>query len=403
MNSFLFFVLFFGGAGRVDVVHNQQAPVQQTLVFEEDLRIDTESGEDHVIWAGANVQLEADSKGNLYVVDQGNNRILKFDSSGQFVKQIGREGEGPGEFIALKSLSFLADGSAIVFENNQSFITFNWFDADMNFIRERVHSSVPFVLSPRFAPDGKTMAATFVDPQGSSDMQKIQSGVLGWDFKPLETVITFEQPKFDISRAQDQAMWIDLLAGWFSMITEDTGVQAIANDGTRYSALSTKYEIAVWDAEGNKQHVIRRDYKPKMMTQATIDGFVEPLQQQVLANMPDFLQQMVTKQLIEKAVAKADLAPAKPPIFALIPMEAGNFMVVHDHKPESNTSFGEIFNKRGQFVGTTTLPPIQINLFSGMLGDAARLTFKNGFAYATILDENDEFQAVRYRYSFKNN
>jgi tripartite motif-containing protein 71 len=39
-----------------------------------------------------------DTKGNLYVVDSGNNRIQEFDSNGIFLKTWGSFGTGAGQF-----------------------------------------------------------------------------------------------------------------------------------------------------------------------------------------------------------------------------------------------------------------------------------------------------------------
>lgn len=39
-----------------------------------------------------------DSKSNIYVLDRGNHRIVKFDKEGNFLLQFGRFGQGPGEF-----------------------------------------------------------------------------------------------------------------------------------------------------------------------------------------------------------------------------------------------------------------------------------------------------------------
>lgn len=38
--------------------------------------------------------------GNYYVADSGNSRIAVFDDAGRFVRDFGREGQGPGEFVA---------------------------------------------------------------------------------------------------------------------------------------------------------------------------------------------------------------------------------------------------------------------------------------------------------------
>lgn len=44
------------------------------------------------------LDLEVDQQGNLYVIDGPNNRIQKFDSSGQFLMEWGTPGQGDGEF-----------------------------------------------------------------------------------------------------------------------------------------------------------------------------------------------------------------------------------------------------------------------------------------------------------------
>lgn len=43
--------------------------------------------------------VSVDSKGDIYILDQGNYRIQKYDADGNFVKTIGRQGQGPSEFI----------------------------------------------------------------------------------------------------------------------------------------------------------------------------------------------------------------------------------------------------------------------------------------------------------------
>jgi streptogramin lyase len=39
-----------------------------------------------------------DSEGNIYILDSGNNKIVKLDSSGRFISQFGSAGTGPGQF-----------------------------------------------------------------------------------------------------------------------------------------------------------------------------------------------------------------------------------------------------------------------------------------------------------------
>jgi len=57
-----------------------------------------------------------DSAGNLYILDSGNCRIQKLDPEGKFIKTIGREGQGPGEFQAARSMDIDEQNNLFVFD-----------------------------------------------------------------------------------------------------------------------------------------------------------------------------------------------------------------------------------------------------------------------------------------------
>ena len=59
-------------------------------------------------------QVAFDPAGNLYVLDQGRGRVVVFDRQGAFVRQFGRPGRGPGEFLAPMQLVVAPDGAVIV-------------------------------------------------------------------------------------------------------------------------------------------------------------------------------------------------------------------------------------------------------------------------------------------------
>ncbi len=54
--------------------------------------------------------MKVDKLQNIYVVDGGNNRIMKYDSAGIFIQQIGRAGQGPGELLDPSDLDFDEEG-----------------------------------------------------------------------------------------------------------------------------------------------------------------------------------------------------------------------------------------------------------------------------------------------------
>jgi hypothetical protein len=62
---------------------------------------------------------EIGDDGCFYGVDFGDHRIVVFDEEGEYLRSIGREGEGPGEF-RYPSLLWIRDGRLAVYDSNQS-------------------------------------------------------------------------------------------------------------------------------------------------------------------------------------------------------------------------------------------------------------------------------------------
>jgi RHS repeat-associated protein len=64
--------------------------------------------------------IAADPKGNLWVVDQGNNRIQELNEKGEFVKALGAAGTGNGQFKGPKSITFDANGNFWVVDSGNN-------------------------------------------------------------------------------------------------------------------------------------------------------------------------------------------------------------------------------------------------------------------------------------------
>lgn len=58
--------------------------------------------------------IERDADENLYILDNGNCRIQKFDKHGKYLATIGRQGQGPGEFIFPMSIHIGNDGNLYI-------------------------------------------------------------------------------------------------------------------------------------------------------------------------------------------------------------------------------------------------------------------------------------------------
>jgi hypothetical protein len=60
------------------------------------------------------ISVDADAAGHVYVLDPGNVRIQVFDSSGNLLRSLGAEGEGPGEFQIMARMSVNGSGAVAV-------------------------------------------------------------------------------------------------------------------------------------------------------------------------------------------------------------------------------------------------------------------------------------------------
>jgi hypothetical protein len=63
------------------------------------------------------VDVTVNSKGDIYVADRRLNEIRKFNKEGKYLSTVGRQGQGPGEFQSIKTLSVNTHDDLVVFDN----------------------------------------------------------------------------------------------------------------------------------------------------------------------------------------------------------------------------------------------------------------------------------------------
>ncbi|MGB9773608.1 MAG: NHL repeat-containing protein [Bacteroidota bacterium] len=69
----------------------------------------------HYLWYNPQ-SIATDGKGNLYICDMGNHRIVKYDSTLRYIMEIGRAGQGPGEFQYPIDVKIGKDGDIFVLD-----------------------------------------------------------------------------------------------------------------------------------------------------------------------------------------------------------------------------------------------------------------------------------------------
>ncbi|HEU0055360.1 MAG TPA: 6-bladed beta-propeller [Longimicrobium sp.] len=216
-------------------------------------------------------QLAFDARDNLYVLDRGNARVLVFDRTGRFVRQVGKRGGGPGEFTSPARLSVTRDGSLVVADQGRR--AFSIFDAQGRFTRS-VPYDAEFGISGQGMeahPRGGVVTGALPIPLGGGTPQNSvlwyplaragATALLRVADEPAETseparsggtrtrVITSRKPAF-----APTLRWGLLPSG---------GVVA---------ATSAEYRLTVTDDRGTAVWVLERPIRPRAVTQRDRDA-----------------------------------------------------------------------------------------------------------------------------------
>ncbi|MCB1050088.1 MAG: NHL repeat-containing protein [Acidobacteria bacterium] len=73
---------------------------------------------DPVLFTPQSIKVKGD--GHLLIPDAGEHCVFEFDQNGKQVRQIGREGQGPGEFMTPSDVAVLADGRIAVADSQMA-------------------------------------------------------------------------------------------------------------------------------------------------------------------------------------------------------------------------------------------------------------------------------------------
>ena len=232
--------------------------------FEEVYRVGSIDGDEWEVFSRVTAVGFGES-GNLYVMDDQGGRIVVVSQEGEFVREFGRIGDGPGEFAASSNtavgFTVLRDGRTVVFDPGHS--AFQMFEPDGEFERSvRMPGNSFYVIRPlASARDGQNVITTSVGTLTSDDpeppFRPVYRLVLTGDEAVQDTVIRAWRPSGDASGFRPAL------------------VARALPDGSLVYTDSSAYAIKVATRDGDLTRVLTQPFRPDPVTDRIKDEEIE--------------------------------------------------------------------------------------------------------------------------------
>jgi len=170
----------------VKTIRNPETPRYGTFAFDlaEDLVIGREK--DEAYFFPGRVQLDIDGQGRFYVCDWGNRRVQVYDTGGIYIRTLGRQGQGPGEYGFPGNVLVDRFGNAYI--NNPSARSLVVFGPDGVFKKNILIKT--FLATMILGPGGTLVGAPQpnIQEEGGPKNKLLQ---LGPDGEMLRTIATY--------------------------------------------------------------------------------------------------------------------------------------------------------------------------------------------------------------------
>jgi len=232
----------------VKVVKNPSEPLYGEFVFDlkEDLRLGGDP-EREASYFPQRPSLTVDAAENLYVTDRRNNRVQMFDKAGVFVRTIGRQGQGPGEYLSAGYVHIEADGNIWVEGGGPQWVVFS---KDGLFLKNVVVGK--FMLQKMLGPGGSFIGTTIPlaalgDPK--HELIRVES-----DGKIFRTIAEFRGELSQAKRA--------ISFHWYS---NSITFAPVGPDAFVYG-FTDEYKLYVADFGGRTTLVMTQDEKPQSIS-----------------------------------------------------------------------------------------------------------------------------------------
>jgi hypothetical protein len=360
----------------ITVVKNPSEPLNPELriIFEEDLAIGVKEGDENYMF-GDQVFISTDDEGNIYVTDHDRRIVRKYDSSGNFLRSIGRPGQGPGEFQDISEVRFDEKGN--IYLNDVKNRRISFLTKEGNYLEG---ISVPILFERVGINSSGLYIARSVDnvELGKGKKWDYFYGLFDEDFNLMAEFLRLPQEK-DVNKNSSKDSIAQVLADSLSERAFQPFVNYVLDkNDSIYFGYPENYEIKVYSSAGKLRKIVKRDYEPVGISKKHKEYFKNSQSELFMSKIPANEEERVF-ELVEYPKYK----PAYER-FAL--MENGWIFVVVD-SVRAGSTLVDIFNEDGEY-----LAQFETDVSTDWL------SFNNGKAYAVATI--DDYKYIK-RYNLK--
>jgi len=259
----------------IKIYSNTETPNDPTakLELKKLFTISSEAQTDTSAYLKKPITLTADNNNNVYILDLMSMSAKKFDSSGNFVKSIGRMGQGPGELFYPSIMFIDKDTLNIMSEASRKL---SKFDLDGNFYYEKLMTDQSQLQVTKFSRDAQKSASYVVKQiQKEGGMLDIIFGLSIIKIDDLTEKASISSLKFDFQ---------DLMSGKIDYndliipFTPDNKYVFVSENS------DNQYRIFGYDYEGKKKIEIRKDFKMVRYEPAEKEEYIASLKKDMPNN-----------------------------------------------------------------------------------------------------------------------
>ncbi|NOR54350.1 MAG: 6-bladed beta-propeller, partial [Candidatus Aminicenantes bacterium] len=230
----------------IKVVMNPGEPKFGVFEFdlEEDLAIGDVNDEDYFFMR--RLTLNVDNEGNLYVCDGGSKRVTKYNKNGIYVGAIGRQGQGPNEYMSPSRVFLDNFGNPCVHD----FRSLLYFDRDGVFQKK-----IPLKRSYRLFPGPLGTFLTSTQPSGFAEGGAKTSIIhISEKGEPIQTIAEYPV-SYNKSLKSTVLHWY---TNWVALSQRSFD--------SFYYGFSREYKINVADSDGSTIFIFAKEVNPQSIS-----------------------------------------------------------------------------------------------------------------------------------------